>query len=77
MLEVSHLNLTIIAKVVIANSFGFSSIFLSPLRNSGGVSTLSGYAANYSPQLLANDPLLSGSTPKGKVSTVAKKEASV
>ena len=52
----------------LSNLFFFS--FLSPLRNSGlnNVGGLTGYGSNYSPQL-ANDPLLSGSTPKGKVGT--------
>ena len=45
--------------------------FLSPLRSSGinNVTGLTQYGSNYSPQL-ANDPLLSGSTPKGKVRTL-------
>lgn len=45
-----------------------TSGFLSPLRSSGinNVTGLTQYGSNYSPQL-ANDPLLSGSTPKGKV----------
>lgn len=49
-------------------SSGTSNSFLSPLRNSGinNGTGLTGYSSNYSPQL-ANDPLLSGSTPKGKV----------
>ena len=58
----------IFLELLLFNLFVFS--FLSPLRNSGinNVGGLTGYGSNYSPQL-ANDPLLSGSTPKGKVRT--------
>ena len=45
----------------------YSSVFASPVKPSAGsVSYSGGWGIHYSPQL-ANDPLLSGSTPRGKV----------